>query len=170
MLRFTSILTLMVMMIFLSIGCKRDKIKEFGSLKLGGPAPYKPGNSVAYYSGKIPQAKFYIYVLEKDLLPACALDDCGDHGGIVECLGGWLSGSDTEQPMDMEAFGLVEGDVDSIIVVADQNSKIVGIYPNYTMQNLPQILKRHIDLIDFGSFAEKCPRGDQTICCGCGHE
>ncbi|MGK5094847.1 hypothetical protein WDW89_22905 [Deltaproteobacteria bacterium TL4] len=100
----------------------------------------------------------------------CVFEDCGIQGGVVECLGGWLSGDSTDQPTYTETLGLDESDATSIIVVADQDSKIVGIYPNYTMQNLPEILKRHVNLLDFGSFAEKCPRGDQTICCGCEHD
>ncbi|MGK5091090.1 hypothetical protein WDW89_03620 [Deltaproteobacteria bacterium TL4] len=161
---------IIVATMFLSIGCDRDQVKEFGPLKLGGPTPYKPGDSVAYHLRKIPQSKFYIYVAEKDLLPDCAFEDCGIHGGVVECLGGWLSGNSTDQPTHTEAFGLDKSEATSIIVVADQDSTIVGIYPNYTMQNLPEILKRHADLIDFGSFAVKCPRGDQTVCCGCGQD
>ncbi|MGK5093434.1 hypothetical protein WDW89_15675 [Deltaproteobacteria bacterium TL4] len=168
MLRFTSIFTLMVTMIFLSIGCKSDKSKEFGSLKLGGPAPYKPGDSTSGPYRKIPQAKFYVYPIENGLPTMCVFEECGPHGEIIECLGGWLSGDDLEEIS--QELGLYESDTTSVIVIANQDSKIVGIYPNYTMQDLPEILKRHVDLIDFGRFAEKCPRGDQAICCGCEHE
>ena len=35
-----------------------------------------------------------------------------------------------------------------MIIVADENSKIVGIYPNYIVQNVPYILKNHRNLLD----------------------
>jgi hypothetical protein len=135
-----------------------DKVVELGSLKLGELAPYKPGDPTAGPFVKIPLSKFYIYVVEKKLPTMCVFEDCGLHGEIVECLGGWLSGS--AQGEDIEAFGLDENLVSqgksSVVVVANQDSKIVGIYPNYTMQNIPEILKRHVDLIDFGVFGSKC--------------
>ncbi|MGK5093938.1 hypothetical protein WDW89_18235 [Deltaproteobacteria bacterium TL4] len=166
----TPILSLVVVMMLLSIGCERDKVKEFGSLKLGLPAPEKPGDSTSYPYKNIPPSGFYIYVVQESLSIDCVYGDCGHHGEIVECLGGWLSGNSTTQAEIAWIYGLNEGNATSIIVVADQDSKIVGIYPNYTMQNLPEILKRHVDLIDFGRFTEKCHREEQIICCGCGHE
>ncbi|MGK5092901.1 hypothetical protein WDW89_12905 [Deltaproteobacteria bacterium TL4] len=168
MLHLTLIFTFMAATIFLSMGCDRDRIKEFGDLKLGDPAPYKPGDSTSGPYRKIPQAKFYVYPMENGLPTMCVFEECGPHGEFIECLGGWLSGSDLEEMSDL--VGLDEMDITAIIVVANQDSKIVGIYPYHTMQNLPEILKRHVDLLDFGSFAVKCPRGDQTVCCGCGHE
>ncbi|MGK5090417.1 hypothetical protein WDW89_00215 [Deltaproteobacteria bacterium TL4] len=166
--RIIFIFLFMVIPILLLIACDRGKIKEFGPLKLGEPALERPGDSTSYPYKNVPRSKFYIYVVEKGLPTMCVFDDCGTHGEVVECLGGWLSGDDREEVSD--EVGLDGSNATSIIVVADQDSKIVGIYPNYTMQNIPEILKRHVDLIDFGSFAEKCPRGDQTLCCGCGYE
>jgi hypothetical protein len=150
----------MLIVFFLMPGCcgYEDKVVEFGSLKLGEPAPYKPGDPTAGPFVKIPLSEFYIYVVENGLSTMCVFGECGPNGEIVECLGGWLSGDD--QAEDIEAFGLDEKLVSqgksSVVVVADQDSKIVGIYPNYTMQNIPEVLKRHVDLVDFGIFGSKC--------------
>jgi hypothetical protein len=146
--------------VFLLTSCDRREVgvKEFGSLKLGGYAPYLPGDSTSYPYRRIPQSDFYIYVVEKNLPTMCVFEECGVHGEIVKCLGGWLSGDDQAEDVEMVGLDLeqVQNGEASIIVFADHNSKIVGIYPDYTMQNLPEILKRHVDLIDFGSYAENC--------------
>lgn len=158
-----------IIAVFLVLGCERNKVVKFGPLKLGEQAPCKPGDSTSYPFRRIPQSKFYIYVVEKDLPTMCVFEECGPHGEIVECLGGWLSGDD--QAEEAVSFGLDEDMVRqgkaSIIVVANQDSKIVGIYPNHTMQNLPEILKRHVDLIDFGSFTLKCSRHRESECREC---
>lgn len=50
-----------------------------------------------------------------------------------------------------EEYGLTKDDIDagkSIVVVADKYQKVVGIYPNYTIQNVSYILKNHRNLSD----------------------
>lgn len=126
-------------------------VKSFGPLKLGGEIPvvgeYVPEYKL-FYNLKY---KFYIYAMEK-YMSFCALGDCGMSGILVDCLGGWLSGEGISGDGGATDYGLSEEDVDagksSMIVVADKNKKIVGIYPNYRIRNIPYILKNHRNLSD----------------------
>ena len=79
----------------------------------------------------------------------CQVGNCGMSGALVECMGGWFAG-EVVAPSE-EMFGLTKKEVDagkSIVVVADKSQKIVGIYPNYTIQQVPYILKNHRDFSD----------------------
>lgn len=125
-------------------------VQSFGSLKLGDLAPLKVGDGavIAPYS-TIRESRFYVYAVQKGA-SFCAFEDCGMSGVLVDCMEGWLS-ADSAMP-SIADYGLIEEDVEagraSIIIVADRNQRIVGIYPNYIIQNIPYILKNHRDLSD----------------------
>lgn len=87
--------------------------------------------------------------MEKDM-SYCALGDCGMSGVLVDCMEGWLSSENING--GAEEYGLDEKDVEagksSIVIVANKDKKIVGIYPNYKIRNIPYILKNYTDLSD----------------------
>ncbi len=123
-------------------------VKSFGPLKLGDQTPLKSGDGTSAPYRYILESRFYVYAVEKDM-GWCALEGCGMSGVLVNCMEGWLSADAT---MAADEYGLKEEDVKSgkasMIIVADENSKIVGIYPNYIVQNVPYILKNHRNLLD----------------------
>jgi hypothetical protein len=123
-------------------------VTNFGPLKLGGVSPYKAGDSTSYPTIKIPNAEFYVYVVAKDIPVMCAARSCGIFSDLVVRMGGWITGDD--QPEHCLAVGLEEEEVwqgkSSVVVIANRNSRIIGIYPNSKTQNLPEILRRHPEL------------------------
>jgi hypothetical protein len=114
----------------------------FGPLILGGESPIGPGSMTFAPELRIPSTRFYIGVAEKDVW--CIFEECAPAGARVAALGGWLQGEDTEQWATREDFGL-EGNnaVSSVVVVANERGKLVGIYPNKTVDNLEAILHTH---------------------------
>ena len=126
-------------------------VGSFGPLKLGDHTPVTADVVFEYEPFYDLEYKFYIYAVEKNM-GLCALGDCGMSGVLVECLGGWLSGEGVNGDGETTDYGLEGEDVEtgksSIIIVADKNKKIIGIYPNYRIKNIPFILKKHRDLSD----------------------
>ena len=126
-------------------------VKSFGPFKLGDQAPVVSENVPEYAFLYTLKYKFYIYAMEKNM-GYCALNDCGMSGTFVDCTGGWLSADGIRGDAGATDYGLKEEDVEngksSMIIIADENKKIVGIYPNYTIQNVPYILKNHRNLSD----------------------
>lgn len=124
-------------------------VKSFGPLKLGDQTPLKVGDVTEYPYRYILESKFYIYAVQKDA-NYCALEGCGMSGVLVDCMEGWLSADAITARAD--EYGLKEEDIEagksSIIIIADEDQKIVGIYPNYIIQNIPYILKNHRNLSD----------------------
>lgn len=120
-------------------------VTEFGPLKLGERAPMGPGDGTFYPYRWIPKSKFYMYVVQKDLRD-CIFDDCHPYGKFIEQNGGWLEGISIKQPDTADMFGLERDEVlegkSSIVVVADGNSRLIGIYPNKTVNDLSLILRR----------------------------
>lgn len=139
--------TAIVVFVYLSFFFFRSS-RSFGPLTLGGPTVLKIGDgaSAPYYS--IWESRFYVYVIQKDM-DYCAFENCGAGGLLVRCMEGWIS-ADVAAAAD--EYGLKESDVRSgkasMVVVADKDQKIVGIYPNRTIQNVPYILKNHRNLSD----------------------
>lgn len=117
----------------------------FGPLQIGGPSPVQPGDPTAYPHKVTPRAKFYVLVVAKGLPTMCTFEDCGSEGTLVESLGGWITGDAQNETIHLA--GLDQTEVmqgrQSIIVVSDKSRRIVGIYPNYLMRDLPFILKAH---------------------------
>ncbi len=130
-------------------------VDSFYTVHIGGSTPRQIQTEVKDFDGSIHfiGRKFYVYVVQKNI-EGCVEGNCGMSGALVTCMGGWFA-SETPHP-SWEEYGLSKDDVDagkSIIVVADINQKIIGIYPNYTIQNVPYILKNHRNLSDkFGSW------------------
>lgn len=124
-------------------------VKSFGPFTLGDQAPVVSENVVEYSPLYNLKYKFYIYAMEKDM-SYCALGDCGMSGVLVDCMEGWLSSENING--GAEEYGLDEKDVEagksSIVIVANKDKKIVGIYPNYKIRNIPYILKNYTDLSD----------------------
>ena len=105
----------------------------------------RPGNPTAYPHKITPKAKFYILVVARGLPTMCTFEDCGEEGALVELLGGWITGDDQNETIDV--VGLDQEEVrrgrQSIVVVANASARIVGIYPNHGMRDLRQILCIH---------------------------
>lgn len=123
-------------------------VRTFGQLKLGGENPGGLGSYTFAPERHIPVSKFYITVVQKDF--SCVFLYCAPEGDKIQSAGGWLQGEDTDQPTIRDIFGLEENpEVASIVVVADHNDKMVGIYPNKNVRDLSSILETHSRLIDF---------------------
>ena len=117
-----------------------------GSFRVGALAPYMPGDTLHHPYGIVPPSRFYIYVWQNGFRSAqCVYDECGKGGAVVAALRGWLWGTGFER----EWFQFSDA-VSSVVLVADQRSHIVGIYPNATMFDVERILKKHPDLADLG--------------------
>lgn len=141
---------------------RRNGVAKFGPLKLGGIAPLGPGDGTFYPYRQIPQSKFYIFVVQKDL-GDCIFEDCDPYyGKAIETMGGWLEGVSINQPDTADMFGLDKDAVvdgkSSIVIIMDNNSELVGIYPNKTTRDLISLLKLHQKLIE-----KNCPEGNE-IC------
>ncbi len=125
-------------------------VDSFYTIHIGRSVPHQIQTEVKDFDGSVyfVGRKFYVYVVQKGV-EWCVEGNCGMSGALVTCMEGWFA-SETPLPSS-EEYGLSKDDVDagkSIIVVADINQKIVGIYPNYTIQNIPYILKNHRNLSD----------------------
>ncbi|MDO8660074.1 MAG: hypothetical protein Q7K54_05790 [Candidatus Parcubacteria bacterium] len=143
----TSAITLFLVSVYL-FSFPRS-VKSFGPLNVGDQAPIVSENVVEYEYLYTLKYKFYIYAVEKDM-SYCALADCGMSGVLVSCMGGWLSADNPNGGAG--DYGLKDREVEvgksSIIVVADKNKKILGIYPNYKIQNIPYILKNYRNVLE----------------------
>ncbi|MFH1200831.1 MAG: hypothetical protein V1484_00675 [bacterium] len=130
-------------------------VKSFGPLKLGDHTPVTSDVVVEYEPFYDLEYKFYIYAMEKGM-SFCAQGDCGMSGVLVDCLGGWLSGQGISGDGGASDYGLAEEEVasgkSSIIMVADKDKKIIGIYPNSRIRNIPYILKNHLNLSEDFNF------------------
>ena len=128
-----------------TISCGESGMTEFGPLKVGAPAPFRPGDNTSYPYKFVPESNFYVYVVARRVPTMCVFDECGVNGDMVERMGGWITGDEHGESAEM--VGLDESKVkrgeQSIIVIADKHVRIIGIYPDHSMLDLPAILKRH---------------------------
>lgn len=144
-------------------------VDEFGPLKVGAPAPLKPGDPTGYQRVKptsfpypyIPaNKKFYVFSIQQDLLGAgyCAFWECKTRKynhynyteNYVEELGGWFSSDGT--PETARKFGLdpariATGEA-SLVVVTDSADTIVAIHPGKTIKDILSILRQHPKIAD----------------------
>ena len=120
-------------------------VSSFGRMQLGGPSPVQPGDPTAYPHKTTPKAKFYVLVVAKGLPTMCTFEDCGPEGEIVEALGGWITGDTQNETIHLTGLDQVEVKQgrQSVVVISDKTRRIVGIYPNSKMSDLPSILKAH---------------------------
>jgi len=124
-------------------------VTSFGPLKLGAISPVLPGHpTITPYKHVPDNAKFYVYVMQKDF-GICAYAYCGMNGVIVECMDGWLSNI-WEQDADMVGldYNEVKQGKTSLVLVANKDSRLIGIYPNHDVRDLPAILRTHRNLSD----------------------
>ncbi len=120
---------------------------EIGEFKVGDDAPFKPGEEIQESFKKIPPSKFYMYLWSPNIDYGCVYEECGKNGEVVASLRGWLQGTGTTYS---ELVPLVNSSkVESLILVADKDSKVVGVYPNKDMPDILNILAKHKDLVDF---------------------
>jgi len=132
--------------LFLNQSLLYGGVRTFGPLKLGGNIPMGPGDYTFAPQVKIPPSRFYISVVQKNLW--CVFEECNPEGANIESLGGWLQGENTDQPEIQEIFGLENNPgISSIIVVGNQEEKIVGIYPNKNIGDVSNVLNIHSKLI-----------------------
>lgn len=131
-------------------------IRQFGELKIGDGSPeyHKPGYEMNAAYKKIPPSRFYVKLYDRNIDYSCFFDECGPEGAIVGTMGGWFSGSGIEESYDLfgeltDARGRFTSGHSSLMIIANQESKIVGLYLGASVQDLPEILKRHPNLADF---------------------
>lgn len=125
-------------------------VEHFYTLHIGRKAPRQIQTEVKDADGStvFVGSKFYVYLVQKGV-DWCVAENCGMSGALVACMGGWFAGESTE--LSSSEYGLTKDEVEagkSIIVVADKDQNIVGIYPNYTIQQVPYILRNHRNLSD----------------------
>ena len=119
-------------------------VETVGPLRKGDFIPSGgPEDATMYPIKRIPKSKFYVYVHRMGLPIFCMLDGCSFFdGSIVECMGGWISGD--EQPDPASSLGLNPEEVwkgnASVVIVADKNARIIGIYPQHTEGDVVRIL------------------------------
>lgn len=118
-------------------------VNSFGPLKIGGVSPIQPGDPTAYPHKVTPRAKFYVLIVERGLPTMCTFDDCGPEGALVAQLGGWVTGDAQNETIHLAGLDQTEVKAgrQSIVVVSDKTTRIVGIYPNSRMRDLPAILE-----------------------------
>lgn len=118
-------------------------VDKFGPLKIGDQAPDGPGDATTLPQREIPKSKFYITVHRMGLPIFCSRDSCAFlEGLIIDCMGGWIAGDD--QPESAHQLGLNSEEVwrgkASMVVLSDENAKIIGIYPNHVESDILAIL------------------------------
>lgn len=120
-------------------------VSSFGTLQVGGPSPVRPGDPTAYPHRVTPRAKFYVLVVAKGLPTMCTFEDCGPEGELVEALGGWITGDAQNETIHLAGLNQTEvkNGRQSLVVISDRTLRIVGIYPNSQMIDLPTILEAH---------------------------
>jgi len=130
-------------------------VKQYKTIALGMEAAEKAGDSTGWappYNRVPEESAFYVYSLGEETM--CIGSNCGMGGFFVECLGGWISGyKDIGEVSD---YGLRDAGIDinkhKVITIADKNAKIVGIYPDASIRNLPYIMRNHRNLVSEDQF------------------
>ena len=98
-----------------------------------------------------PRPKFYVAVAEPDRY--CVVHICGPIGSFIKTIGGWVQVYNTKFVETREFFELnlsKNKNVETMVVVSDENGKIVGIYPNKGFNDIIYILGRlpHPQFVD----------------------
>lgn len=121
-----------------------ESVKEFGPFKMGSKSPYAEGNGATYDGKLIPKSNFYIYAIRRGM-DMCEFEDCSlSEGRVVRCMGGWLSSLGYHSSAnlgDVDGKALKQG-MASLVVLADKNSNVIGIYPNHAESDILEILGR----------------------------
>lgn len=126
-------------------------VNEYGGkLKIGTQLPDFIGftTSDIEVGPTTPSGRFYVHFLSKDSPLSCIDLECGDIASLVTDRGGHLIGTcdlkggkifGVEPVHDGKNWVLS----DSLMVVADQNGVIQGIYKNAKLSHLKEILEFH---------------------------
>jgi hypothetical protein len=135
-----------ILLLGLASACCAQGVSTFGPLRIGDRDPFGPGEPTAHPYRRVPVSRFYVFVVAKGVPTMCVFEECGEDGGtLVQQLGGWITGD--EQAESIAMVGLTEAGVrsgkESIVVVADTNVRIVGIYPNAAAHDLRSLLRQH---------------------------
>lgn len=96
-----------------------------------------------------PRPKFYIAVAEPDRY--CVVDTCGPIGSFIKTIGGWVQVYNTKfvETRGFFELGLPKNkNVETVVIVSDENGKIVGIYPNKGFNDIISILGRLPQFMD----------------------
>lgn len=68
-------------------------------------------------------------------------------------MGGWFEVENTSYPTIKKIFNMSDGDqyehAQSLLIITNAKSAIVGIYPDVTLKDFIPILELHPDLVDF---------------------
>lgn len=122
-----------------------ESVDEFGPFRVGERSPYGEGANAPLDNKDISKSEFYVFVQRRSLF-LCEFEDCSvAEGRIVACMGGWLSGDGELQSATDHGFNdhdLAQGKA-SLVVLADKESKIIGIYPNHTETDILEILGQY---------------------------
>lgn len=129
-------------------------LSKLGPFVIGKEMPlhFRPGAGTVWAPPyeKIPYSKFYVFIAKNN---SCIWESCGMDGAVVQTLGGYLAGESLSQPVIAEEFGFDNEEIrkryKSVIIIGDQNAKIVGIYPNRGISNVLSILRLHPKIADF---------------------
>lgn len=130
--------------IWLAASAHAQSAVSVGPLRIGGPSPVQPGDPTAYPHKTTPRARFYVLVIEKGLPTMCTFEDCGEAGKLVEALGGWITGDTQSETIGLAGLDEIEvrSGRQSLVVVSDKSARIVGLYLNQRMTDLPSILRK----------------------------
>lgn len=124
-------------------------VSEFGPLKVGERAPFGPGDPTAYPYKVTPKSAFYVFVVAKGLPTMCVYEECSEHGALVRRLGGWITGD--AQAESAAIVGLTETGVqngtESIVVLADRKSRVIGIFPEAGPSDVKKILQTYSGIL-----------------------
>ena len=99
---------------------------------------------------QIPKPKFYVTVAEPDR--HCVIHICGLDGSLIKTIGGWVQVYNTKFAETVEFFELdspKNHGAQTMVIISDENGKIVGIYPNKNFSDVISILKLHPNLANF---------------------
>lgn len=127
----------------------REWSEKFDPLRIGGDMPLEPQPEQMLMSRDVlATVKFYVNVVQSKL--GCTLRYCDVEVAKIYTLGGWLEAEETQVTID-EAVGLdlkENQNVKSIVIIGNQKGKIVGIFPNKTINDVISILKFYPKLVD----------------------
>ncbi len=130
-------------------------VAKFGHIRVGGETVAGKGSLTFAPYYRVPPAKFYVTVVKDGLW--CSNEDCSLDGALIETMGGWLQAEKTRGGSEIrEEIGMdlpENKDVETLVIISDDNNKIVGIYPNRGLPDVLPILRLHPDLADFSQLA-----------------
>lgn len=139
------VLILVALLLCLPGDSTAQGVPQFGPLRIGGRAPFGPGDPTAHPYKFVPKSSFYMFVVARGLPTMCVYEECSEHGLLVKQLGGWITGdaqAESAAMVGLTEVGVQTG-IESIIVLADRRSIIVGIYPGSRPSDVKEVLQEH---------------------------